>query len=67
MYHRQQNKWYPQRCTIVQKTAEMKFGRSKQVDLYYGQVNSLPIKLSVGSKWASKHLWGTIYSAGDDA
>ena len=28
---------------------------------YYGQVNSLRLKSSVASKWASKHLWGTIY------
>ena len=35
---------------------------------YYGQVNSVQIKSSVDSKWASKHLWGgggTIYFAGD--
>ena len=27
----------------------------------YVLVNSLQLKLSVVSKWASKHLWGTIY------
>ena len=25
---------------------------------YYGQVNSLRLKSSVASKWATKHLWG---------
>ena len=29
------------------------------------QVNSLWVKLSVASKWASKRLWGTIYFAVD--
>ena len=32
---------------------------------YYMQVNSLRLKSSVASKWASKHLWGTIYFAVD--
>ena len=32
---------------------------------YYGQVNSLCLKSSVASKWASKHLKGNIYFAGD--
>ena len=27
----------------------------------YVLVNSLQLKLSIASKWASKHLWGTIY------
>ena len=40
----------------------MKFNHSNKFDLcYYGQVNSLRLKLlksSVASKWASKHLWG---------
>ena len=27
---------------------------------YYGQVNSLRLKSSVATKWASKHLWGTF-------
>ena len=45
----------------------MKFDRSNKFDLcYYVQVNSLRLKSSVASKWASKHLWGTIYFAGDD-
>ena len=30
---------------------------------YYMQVNSLRLNLSVASKWARKHLWGTIYFA----
>ena len=39
----------------------MKFDRSNKFDLcYYGQVNSLRLKKSVASKWASKHLWGVI-------
>ena len=38
----------------------MKYDLSnKKFDLcYYGQVNSLRLKSSVASKWASKHLWG---------
>ena len=37
----------------------MKFDRTNKFDLcYYGQVNSLRLKSSVASKWASKHLWG---------
>ena len=32
---------------------------------YNGHVNSLRMKLSVASKWASKHLLGTIYFAVD--
>ena len=37
----------------------MKFDRSNKFYLcYYGQVNSLRLKLSVVSKWASKHLCG---------
>ena len=44
----------------------MKFDRSNKFDLcYYGQVNSLRLKSSAASKWASKHLWGNIYFAGD--
>ena len=69
MFHRQQNKWYPQRCqencSQLQHSV-IKFDRSNKFDFcYYGQVNSLRLKLSVASKWASKHLWGTIYFAGD--
>ena len=33
--------------------------------IYYGQVNSLQLQSSVVSKWASKHLWGNIYFAGN--
>ena len=46
----------------------MKFDISNKFDLcYYGQVNSLQLQSSVAlaSKWASKHLWGTIFFAGD--
>ena len=36
-----------------------KFDRSNKFELcYYGQVNSLRLKSSVASKWASKQLWG---------
>ena len=45
----------------------MKFDRSNKFDFcYYGKVNSLRLKSSVASKWASKHLGGIIYFAGDD-
>ena len=45
----------------------MKFDRSNKFDFcYYGQVNSLWVKSSVASKWASKRLvWDDIYFAGD--
>ena len=32
---------------------------------YYGHIYSLQLKYSMASKWASKHLWGTVYFAGD--
>ena len=58
---RHQNKYYPQRCQIVRKTENyfitfaVKLDRSNNFDLcYYGQVNSLRLKSSVASKWASK-------------
>ena len=44
----------------------MKFDHSNKFDLcYYGQVNSLRLTSSVASKWASKHIGGNIYFAGD--
>ena len=44
----------------------MKFDRSNKFDFcYYGQVNSLRLKSSAASKWASEHLWGNIYFSGD--
>ena len=45
----------------------MKFDRSNKFDAcYYGQVNSLRLKSSVASKWASEHFQGSItYFAGD--
>ena len=44
----------------------MKFDCSNKFDFsYYEQVNSLQLKSIVASKWASKHLWGNIYFAGD--
>ena len=58
MYHRQQNKWYPQRRQIVSKTA-VKYSTLK---LNLTAVTNLTY---VASKWASKHLWGSIYFAGD--
>ena len=40
----------------------MKFDRSNKFDFcYYGQVNSLRLKSSVVSKWASKHLRGVTF------
>ena len=38
----------------------MKFDRSYKFNLicYYGQVNFLPLKSSLTSKWASTHIWG---------
>ena len=46
----------------------MKFDCSNKFDLcYYGQVNSLQVKSSEASKWASKQLYEhvNIYFAGD--
>ena len=55
MYHRQQNKCYPEKVS----DSVLKFDHSNKFDLfYYGQVNSLRLKSSEASKWASKHLWG---------
>ena len=69
MYHRQQNKCYPQRCQIIRKTAR-KFDCCNKFDCYYGQVNSLWLISSVASKWANIELnvtfGGNIYFAGDD-
>ena len=65
LHLRQQNKCYSQRCLIVRRTtvklqlSVKKFDRSNKFDLcYYGQVNSLRLRLSVASKWASRHFWG---------
>ena len=41
----------------------MKFDRNNEFDFCYWQVNSLRIKSSVASKWASKQLWANIYLA----
>ena len=39
----------------------IKFDRSNKFDLcYYGQINSLRLKSSVASKWASTYLWGSV-------
>ena len=45
----------------LQLTADsvIKFDRCNKFEFcYYGQVNSLRLKSSGASKWASKHLWG---------
>ena len=40
----------------------MKFDRNNKFDFcYYGQVNSLWLKLSVASKLANKHFWGLSF------
>ena len=66
IYHRQQNKCYPQKFKVVRKTAlnsEMKFDRSNKFDFcYYGQVNSLRLK----SSGEITPLGGNIYFAGDE-
>ena len=49
MYHRQQNKWYLQRCQIVRKTA---------VNRSTLQWNLTYLLSSVASKWTGKYLWG---------
>ena len=45
----------------------MKFDRISKIDFcYYGQVNSLRLKSSVASKWASNTTFGgAFYFAGD--
>ena len=56
MYHRQQNKCYPNGVRLSEKLQQfvMKFDRSNKCDLcYYGQVNSLRLKPSVAWKWIS--------------
>ena len=70
MYYRQQNRWYPAKgvkvITFIAAMNVMKFDRSNKFVLwYYGQVNSLRLKSNLDSKWASKHLWGNIYFAGN--
>ena len=43
----------------------MKFDRSYKFDLcYYGQVNSLRLKLSVASKWAHKQIGDLLITKG---
>ena len=40
----------------------MKFDRNNKFELcYYGEVNSLRLKSSVVSKWASKHIGDNIF------
>ena len=59
------NKCYPLRCQIVRKKMQHSVITEcciNKFDLcYYGQVNSLPLKSSVASKWAGKHLWGVPF------
>ena len=53
-------------CQKKLKHSVIIFDRSNKFDLcYYGQVNSMRLKLSVASKCASIHFWGYIYFAGD--
>ena len=49
----------PRDAKFVRKTAALcKFDHSNKFDLfYYEQVNSLLLKSSLASKWASKQLW----------
>ena len=67
VYHQQQNKWHPQRCLLAHFEATLDFSRSEfncpYINItisYYGQVNSLRLKASVATKWATKHLWVTL-------
>ena len=45
-------------CNEELQLTVMKLDCSNKFDFcYYGQVNSLWLKSSVVSKWASKHIW----------
>ena len=62
MYQQHQNKWYPRRFLLVHLEATLYFSRTKfTCPSYYGQVNSLRLKLSVASKYASKNLLGVLF------
>ena len=73
MYHQQQNKWYPLKgfylpisklCSIILAVANLLAHNNVTIS-YYGQVNSVRLKSSSASKWASKDPWHTIYFAVD--
>ena len=64
LYHQQQNKWYPQMFLLahfedihsILAVANL-LAHNNITVIYYMQLNSLRLKSSVASKWASKHLW----------
>ena len=65
--YQQQNKWCPTKVSCpLRSYSTLDFSRTEfSCPLIhtreYVLVNSLQLKLSIASKWASKHLWGTIY------
>ena len=71
MYHQQQNKWYLQMFLLASFDATLHFSRTEFTCLndittsYQVQVNSLRLKSSEASKWASNTNRGTIYFAVD--
>ena len=72
LYHQQQNKCYPKgvylpisKLLSILVVAKNLLAHNNTTVSNYVQVNSLRLKSNVISKWASKHLWGTIYFAGD--
>ena len=63
-YHKQQNKWYPKGVFLpisklhsILAVANLLVHNNMTMS-YYVQINSLRLKSTVASKWASKHLWG---------
>ena len=50
LYSQQQNKWYPEECS------EFTCTYNNITKSYYGKVNSLRLKWSEASKWASKNF-----------
>ena len=64
LYHQQQNQWYLQMFLLAHFEATLYFSVAKSLAhnnitiSYFVQENSLRLKSSVVSKWASKHLWG---------
>ena len=65
MYHQQQYKWYPQGVykpismlhSILVVLNLLSHNKFNNITIsYYVQVNSLRLKSSVASKWASKHF-----------
>ena len=61
-YHQQQNKWYPQRFYVPISKLDSILAipnllvHNNLTKSYDVQVNSLRLKSSVASKWASKHV-----------